>query len=208
MIAPIVSWQRRLRAVLQAVGLLTLGLLPIVLPLAATTGAADQQSPPLSPSPVTIHMTRHGFNPSSVHVLVGSKVIWENDDTRDITMLQRSDTGTVIVRVVVNAQGQVLNAYIAQSSGSDAIDDTVLKVAKNKTFSPADQGQPQSRAYLIEFNYGSPEVAASASPPQFGMVTIKAGGTFSYTFAASGEYYYFWAPDGDIGTTVLVSEGR
>lgn len=186
-----------------------LPLLWIALGAAATPAAADDQSPPpISPNPVTINMTHRGFHPFSVHVLVGSKVIWENDDTQDLIMLPRSDAGSAIVRVFVDAQGQVQDARIAQSSGSHAIDDAVLKSAREKTFPPADPGKAANRAYLIAFSYGSPDAAASASPPPFGEVTIKPGGTFSYTFAASGEYYFYWASDADVGVTVFISQGK
>lgn len=205
----ILSCHRRLRAhrkIFQAPALVVLWIL---LGAGGNPVFADQQSPPpISPSPVTIHMTRRGFNPSSVHVLTGSKVIWENDDIQDLIILPRADAGSVLVRVVVDAQGQVQDARIAQSSGSHAIDDAVLKSAKEKAFPAADPGKPANRAYLISFNYGSPDAAASASPPPFGQVTIKPGGTFSYTFATSGEYYFFWPSDADVGSTVLVSDEK
>ncbi len=202
-------WHRHTRRHAQrdVVRTFAFGLLWVVSSAAGSPVAADEQSPqPLSPSPVTINMTHRGFHPSSVHVLAGSKITWENDDTQDLTMLPRSRSGSVVVRVVVDAQGQVLDVHIAQSSGSRAVDDAVRKTAEEKTFPPADQGKPASRAYLIGFSFGSPDAAASASPPPFGEVTIRPGGTFSYTFAAPGEYYFFWASDPDVGTTVFVTE--
>ncbi len=209
MMAMIVSCHRRRRSFRTTFYARALVLLWIVLVPTASPVVADQQSPPpVSPNPVTINMTHRAFHPNAVHVLAGSKVIWENDDTQDLIMLPRSDAGSVIVRVVVDAQGQVQDARLAQSSGSHAIDDAVLKSAKEKTFPPADPGKPGIRAYLIAFSYGSPDAAASASPPPFGEVTIKPGGTFSYTFTAPGEYYFYSASDADVGVTVFVTAGE
>lgn len=186
----------------------TLGLWMVLFAVGNRVAADEQSPPPVSPNPVTINMTHRAFHPNAVHVLAGSRVIWENDDTQDLIMLPRSDAGSVIVRVFVDAQGQVQDARVAQSSGSHAIDDAVLKSAKEKTFPSADPGKPVNRAYLIAFSYGSPDAVPSASPPPFGEVTIKPGGTFSYTFAAPGEYYFYWASDADVGVTVVVTGGE
>jgi TonB family protein len=181
------------------------GLLWIIILISAGNVSADQQSPPpISAAPVTINLTHKSVHPQAINVLAGSQVIFENDDLQDLTLLLRSQSGTAMARLVVNSQGQVVSAQIAQSSGWPDVDDKIIQAAKAKTFSPtAGSG---TRSYLLSYEFGSPSAQSEGGP--FAEVVIKAGGTFNYTFTTPGEYFYYLAPSATLGVTVFVSASK
>ncbi len=68
--------------------------------------------------------------------------------------LRRGDSGTVVVRVEVDAGGLPLDAKIIQRSGSRELDRAALEAVRNWRFQPAQSnGQPMAGSLEIPFDF-------------------------------------------------------
>lgn len=135
---------------------------PAASPPSATTTAADSGAePPVAqiPKPNTDKSVRALPHQDPNHPLRLPRIPPE--------ILIQSETKAVGLEVTVDTKGNVLNAAVISSSGSTAIDTTVVREAMNDwTFIPGTvDGQPQVMKVVFAVRYGaSPDSKASISP--------------------------------------------
>ena len=107
-------------------------VIPVAPPVPEQKPAPQQQaevkpSPPAPPAPVTPPRSdaAHLSNPPPVYPMAAQR---------------RGDRGTVLLRLIVTADGLAKNVEVEKSSGYRALDDSAVTAVRNWRFVPARQG--------------------------------------------------------------------